>query len=265
MSETEYAQALAIARADSQSQDYEVESVKAETYEGRPAYEVHFKDGFVLGVRDEFGAARPPEKGDWLRCYGRGFGFEVRGVGLVTRKPVGDGFFVRESLISLYRYKTEKEAELEHARAVAEQKLKRAEEWETKKDVHAADVAALPAVFRERFEFFMRTPSWGPEFGPYEIFVMKEAVKIANTLKTPEAIESFARASWEEQKRLVDLSDDHSGNTFGSACRLAHVFLKEPALVPQMHGALCPLVGCEGYGCWASTDEAKTQREGPKL
>jgi hypothetical protein len=107
----------------------------------------------------------------------------------------------------------------------------------------------------------------GPGYDPtkYEIFVMKEAVKIADTLKTPEAVEAFARTSWEEQKRLVSLSVDHSGNTFGAACRLAHVFLKEPALVPQMHGALCPLVGCESYGCWASTDEAKTRREGPKL
>lgn len=25
-----------------------------------------------------------------------------------------------------------------------------------------------------------------------------------------------------------------------------------PDLVPRMHGALCPLVGCEAYGCWSS-------------
>ncbi len=57
-----------------------------------------------------------------------------------------------------------------------------------------------------------------------------------------------------QKERVPDLAyDEHSGNTFGVACKLAHCYAAEPDLVPKMHGALCPLVGCESYGCWSTT------------
>lgn len=51
---------------------------------------------------------------------------------------------------------------------------------------------------------------------------------------------------------------EHSGNTFGAACKLAHCFVAEPHLISKMHGALCPLVGCEEYGCWSTVAGKKT-------
>lgn len=45
------------------------------------------------------------------------------------------------------------------------------------------------------------------------------------------------------------ISEGHSGNTFGMACRLAYLYLTEPENVIKLHGALAPLVGSKEYGC----------------
>ena len=69
-----------------------------------------------------------------------------------------------------------------------------------------------------------------------------------------DGFKSWSKADWKEQQKLVPaLADGHSGNTFGIAVRLAWHFLVNPELVLQEHGAMCPLVGCRDYGCWAST------------
>lgn len=62
----------------------------------------------------------------------------------------------------------------------------------------------------------------------YNIFAISEGILIATTLRTKEMIVEFSKASWDEQKSLVpSLSDDHSGNTFGMACRLAISYLPQ--------------------------------------
>ena len=245
-------ESIALARKDVERRDYTVQSCTKED----AGYAVNFTDGTCLLVRDVFAAAEAPKAGSVLRCFGRGFGYVVRGIGLIDRRFAGE-----KRLVALYRYETAEEEKENHARSVADKTQKSIEEWETKKGETAAAIAALPDVFRQRFEFFMRTPGWGPEFGPYEIFVMQEAVKMATRLGSADAIAEFVKKSAEEQKRIIpDLGEGHSGNTFGMACRLAHLYLKEPALVPKMHGALCALVGCETYGCWSQTAEAAASR-----
>jgi hypothetical protein len=37
-----------------------------------------------------------------------------------------------------------------------------------------------------------------------------------------------------------------------NAVALARFAMQSPELVPAAHGALCPLVGCKDYGCWAA-------------
>ena len=85
----------------------------------------------------------------------------------------------------------------------------------------------------------------------------EDAVKIANALRTPAAIKDWSQLPWEQQTAAVpDLNDGHSGNSFGAATRLAWLFLSDPDAIPREHGALCPLVGCRRYGCWATVAAA---------
>lgn len=215
------------------------------------AWEVHFQS-YIFLVRDEHGRAPAPEPGHRLRLYGEGFGRTVRGVALLDQQ--------RRVVRHVYRYRTAEEEKAEHLAWVAAEKRKKVESWEAKKAETARAVATLPAPFRERFEFFMRRQGWGPEFGPYEIFVMQEAVKIAGVrvdkLAGAEAVAVFSKLSSKAQREwLPSLDDGHSGNTFGAACALAHAYLTDPKLVLRMHGALCPLVGCAEYGCWSTTQK----------
>lgn len=56
----------------------------------------------------------------------------------------------------------------------------------------------------------------------YITFCCEQAILIAESLRTKEKIETFFKADWDEQKKMVPgISDDHSGNTFSMACRLA--------------------------------------------
>jgi hypothetical protein len=132
---------------------------------------------------------------------------------------------------------------------------------------YEADIAALPEAFQARFAFLRKKANWDPEFGPYEMFVCKEAVKITKCLTSQADLKAFYDSSVEAQKRTVPTLDfdQHSGNTFGSACKLAALFIENPALVVKGHGALCGLVGCETYGCWASTQAAQPERAATKV
>ena len=257
-----YEEILTSANLDDEFNDHVVETSDASAGEedSEGCFTAHFKDGLSLYVRDELRAERGTEprpdglqKGDVLRLYGQMFG-HIRGIGLVEHGRVS----------AVFRYATEAQAEEQHRREVREYKDKKRREWEDKKEDTLARVAKMPAPFQRRFEFFMRRPEWGADFGLYEVFSMEEGVKIAEICKTAERVEWFAKADSAFQKGAADaagvaLSDDHSGNTLGAACRFAHVFLSEPELLPMVHGALCPLVGCKEYGCYASTVDRKAE------
>lgn len=177
-----------------------------------------------------------PKPGDVARFYGRGFGYPVRGV------VVGD---------IVYRYQTAEEERETHARQVAERKAEKRRTWDANTEANAARVAAMPEAFSKRIEFFMRSPEWGPEFGPYELFVCEEAIKIAAACEVSDI--DALRKDFDRQRAIGLDVDNHSGNTFGAACMLASLYLSHPDDVYRAHGAMCPLTGCAGYGCWAST------------
>ena len=60
----------------------------------------------------------------------------------------------------------------------------------------------------------------------YNLFACEEAIKIATSLRSKDKIIEFHKSSWEDQKLMVpSISDDHSGNTFGMACKIAMVYL----------------------------------------
>lgn len=236
-------QRLDTARDDREYKDYTVLTVEPLPERREREWTVSLADGGCLWVATEEDAASPgaPEPGMTLRLFGRGMGYPVRGIGLVE-----DG-----ALAALYRYQTEAEAVAERQQEILATEEKRRRDWEEGRDDFARRVRALPEPFRNRIEFFMRRQAWGPEFGGYELFSCEEAVKIARHVGAPEKVNAFY-ADREAQK-LCGISEEHSGNTFGTACALARAFLEDPERVPKMHGALCPLVGCEDYGCYATT------------
>jgi hypothetical protein len=184
-----------------------------------------------------------PQLGEPMVLFGRGIGYPVRGIVIGNR---------------VYRYESAPEYEarmnierLERARAAdAKAKAERPE--------RDARIAKLPALLQERIRRFLRVrDNFAAEYETYELFVCEEAAEIARVLVTREAIAAFSKASSnEEQARLVPKLrlGQHSGNTFGAACHIAAALVDAPSLVVGAHGALCPLVGCKDYGCWAAVE-----------
>jgi hypothetical protein len=176
-----------------------------------------------------------PKVGMKARFYGRGFGYPVRGLDIDGREVF---------------YRTQAEEEVRHRKMVEDMKEKKRKDYEASRNEYDRRVATLPDVFQKRVEKFRNAggDEWRHEFEPYELFTCEEAVKIAAHCKTTEGVVAFHDLPWEEQKK-AGISDDHSGNTFGMACRLAHWYLKAPENVTKEHGALVGLVGCDGYSC----------------
>lgn len=200
-------------------------------------------DGWCFGVPKENGVT--PYVGDTARFYPGGLGHEVRGLLLNGRE--------------VYYRTAEEQAEKHRLWVIAEKAERKRKFEETGRAKLDADYLTLPAEFKKRIDGFReRNPDFRWEHEGYEMFACTEAVKIAHALKTTEKLEGFNKLTYEQQKMLVpDLSDGHSGNTFGVACRLAYWWLSNPENVVRDHGALCPLAGCTDYGCrQAATDVA---------
>lgn len=185
-----------------------------------------------------------PKAGMTARFYGRGVGYPVRGVTL-------DGKVVF--------YRTEEEQDALRAQWIADEKAKKRKYFEENKTALDARIEALPPEFVKRIVGFIdRRPDFRYEMLPYELFVCEQAVVFARALGSAEAVKEFHAMPYESQRiRVPEMGNDHSGNTFGAACQLANLFLTEPALVPKSHGALCPMVGCQEYGCWSTTQPEK--------
>lgn len=177
-----------------------------------------------------------PRVGDQVKLYGDGFGLPVRGV-VINDQLV----YYRTSLeqkgyqkLQSNKYRLEKQIKFYEQRVQLDR-----------------DYAALPVLFQQRIDRFRRNnPEFRAQHEAYELFVCQEALKIAEALKSPQAVEEFKQAKDDQQKQLVpNLDGNHSGNTLGCATFLTGLFLTTPELVIQAHGALCQVVGCESYGC----------------
>lgn len=178
--------------------------------------------------------------------FGKGIGHTIRG--LVVNGRV------------IY-YRTEEE-EAERVNLLLEEednKKKHQFETEGKAKLDAA-YTKLPKEFKERLDLFRKNNldfRW--KYESYEMFVCEEAVKIVTSLNNASNVREFKELSNEKQLAWVpSLSDGHSGNTLDAACFLALLYIEHPELVSRSHGALCPLVGCKGYGCYAAYHKAET-------
>lgn len=183
-----------------------------------------------------------PKTGDTARFYGRGLGSVVRGVDI--------------NGVQVFYRTTAQQKALDLRRLEAMERKERREYEKNKADFDRR-VGILPSLFRRRIERFRATrPDWGRMFEEYELFCIEQAIAIAAQVP-PDEIEAFYNLSWNEQKaRVPKLSDGHSGNTFGFSCLLARLYQTDHHLIPQMHGALCSLVGCQEYGCYEAYPEA---------
>ena len=177
-----------------------------------------------------------PKVGDSVRFYGKGTGYTVRGL-FVNGKKV------------FYRTKAQQVAK--DNKYFADQDRKRKLHFKKNRKKYETRIAALPEMFRNRINGFRKSKKeFDVDHLGYELFTCEQAVVIATALKTADAIARFYKLDYAVQKTLVPgLDACHSGNTFGCACALAKTYLEDSSIVPQMHGALCPLVGCRDYGC----------------
>ena len=230
--------------SDEQREQYIVERVEDH---GAHGYSLTFDRAMVCGLPAN--DLVKPQVGDLLTLWGKGFGFSFRG------QAIND-------VVVWYRDEAED-------RAHREAELRKSEttqrsEYDAKRAEHDAILAGMPVVFQQRIAGYrQRNPDFGWKFEAYELMACRDAVRIAEALKTPEAVRAFYELPWEEQKRAVpDLDEGHSGNSFGFACRMASLYLTKPELVPKMHGAMAVLVGSEEYGDWACSEEAKAEAKG---
>ena len=185
-----------------------------------------------FGMGKEYGVE--PKVGDKIRMYTH-LGSSIHGIDIN-----GEEVF--------YHTKDQQEEERKTRKEKGDDSKKI--EFEKSRKELDAKFDSLPEVFQERImRFRAKNPDFRWKFESYEIFVCTEAVKIAEALKTKDAIVEFNDKSYEEQKEIVSIGEGHSGNTFGMSIRLAVHYVTNPKFVELDHGALCPLVGCDDYGC----------------
>jgi hypothetical protein len=218
-------------KSDDNFQEHTITRVDGSKEDG---WSVNFDTCMGIGVPSDSPVV--PEPGMTLRLYSKGFGFTVRGMFIDGQKVY---------------YRTEEEDEEHRRQQVEESKRERRAQFEKDRADLDRKYDALPAIFRARIDKFRRNnPDFRWEYEGYEMFTCEQAVVFADTFKTPEALREWAELPWEEQhKRCPGMSDGHSGNTFGMACRLALDYLSKPENVEKRHGALAPLVGSQEYGC----------------
>lgn len=218
------------AQTDPQFKEYMISNVREESN----GYVITFDGGTCFLIPKNPDVSLVPAPGMTVRLFGKGFGYPVRGA-------VVDGV--------VFFYRTPEQEKEKHKQFVDEQNAKKRAEFEKNKAQMDADFAALPPVFQQRIERYrVNNPDFRWDYEPYELFCCKEAMKIVEALKTPEAIKAFHGMEYDEQMKLVKLDEGHSGNTFGCAVSLAYHYVINPDNVLKVHGALAPLVGSRAYG-----------------
>ena len=108
-------------------------------------------------------------------------------------------------------------------------------------------------LFQERLDGFeRRNPTFIEQFGTYEVTVCEQAEAIAAALQIPEDMEWWWALPRESQLDLtLGLDPEITQFALQEAANLAYALLAYPEMIPKLHGALCNLVGCRSYGCFA--------------
>lgn len=223
---------------DTEREDGTIERVEGPDKNGW--YSATSSNGWTCGVSAEYGVV--PKVGDRFVTWG-GIGFPIRGQTINGRV--------------LY-YRTPEEQNVENQKANEKRQAERVADYEGKRSDFDARVTALPAPFAQRIDAFRAYggDAWRYEFEPYELMCCEQAVRLADRFMTADAIKAFAALDWKSQEAAFpEIDKGHSGNSWSASLGLARVFVEQPELVFKMHGALCPLVGCDAYGCYSIRHE----------
>lgn len=216
---------------DPQQQTFVLDRVEAY---GNNEYEVSFDRGLCGSI---VSPDIEPKVGDEFTYWGSYFG-PRRG-------------FAINSVVVQYMTQDEQRAQWDEENRQRDKEAQEA--FAASLDDHNRRIHELPVEFQTRLhEFREASPDWGWNYEAYELFCCEEAVRLANHFKTTEALVAFSELDHKEQNEVFDAGDQHSGNTWGTAMMLAHTYLTSPDILHQVHGAMCPLVGCKGYGCYAA-------------
>lgn len=215
------------------SQNYQETNEITDVTESGDWYQIS-QDGLCCGLKKSYGVI--PKVGDKLTVHTKGGSFgTIRGMDLNGVKIF---------------WKSDDELEADRI-----EWLRKNEEYKQQKfkdSVAEMDKQydALPECFKKRIDKFRaNNDRFRIDYEGYELFCCEQAIEIANGCKTANAVKEFSKLDWEQQlKQVPNLSDGHSGNTFGASVNLAYWFLEQPENVVKMHGALSPLVGSEEYG-----------------
>jgi hypothetical protein len=206
---------------DNQWTEYTIEKVHHETYDfkGRQHYEITFDGGWSTSCPLPFNEI-PPKVGDTVRQYHllengkNNIGYPHRGIainGVIA-------FYIHPQLYNV-----------KHENWVEDWRRDKETRFEKNRLEYDKRVEALPELFRDRIYFFENKngkDEFWIEDGGYELFIYEQAVVFAETLGSIEAIEEFHELSYEEQmKRVPQMADGHSGNTFGGAIGFAKWYL----------------------------------------
>lgn len=204
-------------------------------------------DRFMIRVDDGWSVSLP--KKDFLATPSVGNGAHLGEFGQVVRGiQCGDK--------TVY-YKSKAQLEQERLEWLAKKYAEEEQQLSDEREDRDLRWSKLPEVFQKRPVIFTKgQPRWRQKYEPYELFVCEQAFAIAEYFKTKEAIIAWLSLEADRQYEACPvLSKEHSGNTFGMSVRLARAYLEDPKLVPQMHGAIVPLVGCEECGCTHPREE----------
>ncbi|PID52190.1 MAG: hypothetical protein CR972_02800 [Candidatus Moraniibacteriota bacterium] len=235
---------------DKEFTDYVITSVNTSS--------ITTEDGWSFYLDEKWGVS--PRIGDIARFYGEGIGRSVRGLDI---NGVECFYSTKQDYQKQLRTKAE-----EHEKEMQEQ-------FERDRSNLDERFNKLPHIFQKRIEKFRKNnPDFRWKYEKYELFCCEQAIVIYNAINTKlqqEAkddgltVEQYQKKytmrvkflfhelsamSFEEQKEVIpELEDNHSGNTFGTAMKLAFLYTFQPDSVAKLHGAMAPLVGSQEYGC----------------
>lgn len=165
--------------------------------------------------------------------------------------------------VKLFGYfKSDEQLEEESEQAKINAEKEKQEKFELNKEQMDKDYESLPPVFKARIDRFrLGNPKFRIDFEGYEVAALKQAIKIAEKLKTIKAINAFKALPLEEKRKLVELDDSLSGNQFYFALHMAKTWILYPRNIIMEHGAMATLVGDEQYEGKEFREKIKTEFE----
>jgi hypothetical protein len=194
-----------------------LEYLLASVEDGCDRWDLELEGGWYFCIPKKRGII--PKVGQRVRLYGKGVGYSVRGVDIEEKTVF---------------YMTEEEADEKHRKYCKKQEALRKRNFKKAKAGLDARFDKLPPVFQERMQKLRdKDPKFRFEYESYEMFAYEQAVIIADTLKTPKAVEEFWKSNGKWVK-VPQLSEGHSPNSLGCACALAKLYLENPEAVANV-------------------------------